>query len=66
MACWLGSVDFPSFLEGLSLRLDKVRNALGFNTDFPSFLEGLSLRLVIGAHDGYVSEISLPFWKGFH
>ena len=36
--------DFPSFLEGLSLRhLANVITEI-FTRDFPSFLEGLSLR----------------------
>ena len=38
--------NFPSFLEGLSLRLDIHAGVVGRDRgDFPSFLEGLSLRL---------------------
>ena len=39
-----GALDFPSFLEGLSLRLDRTCHCEGLHHDFPSFLEGLSLR----------------------
>ena len=35
---------FPSFLEGLSLRLLGDKHRVAIEVDFPSFLEGLSLR----------------------
>ena len=36
--------DFPSFSEGLSLRLGVCRRGVGLGRHFPSFSEGLSLR----------------------
>ena len=46
LAGWIGGrQDFPSFLEGLSLRPNRtVSLELTVSEDFPSFLEGLSLR----------------------
>ena len=59
--------DFPSFLEGLSLRRDRDRAPRILKLYFPSFLEGLSLRHVtVGLAGGDSTVISLPFWKGFH
>jgi len=37
-------INFPSFSEGLSLRLDDETRGGHHRADFPSFLEGLSLR----------------------
>ena len=36
--------DFPSFSEGLSLRVHKEGCGIREDKDFPSFSEGLSLR----------------------
>ena len=40
-----GALDFPSFSEGLSLRLTAESREYAITCDFPSFSEGLSLRL---------------------
>ena len=61
-------IDFPSFSEGLSLRLesDFIRETVD-QLNFPSFSEGLSLRQVpmrcvrVGTF-----LISLPFRRDFH
>ena len=37
-------MDFPSFSEGLSLRVFAIIGLILRRTDFPSFSEGLSLR----------------------
>ena len=50
-AGWLCS-DFPSFLEGLSLRQGKKSTSSPFE-NFPSFSEGLSLRLDRAHAQGY-------------
>ena len=59
--------DFPSFSEGLSLRVPAgtLRDVPGKN--FPSFSEGLSLR-VLTWHSGLwaLAIISLPFRRDFH
>ena len=39
-------VDFPSFSEGLSLRVPVILTSQHAHRDFPSFSEGLSLRAV--------------------
>ena len=60
------SKNFPSFLEGLSLRPKRKATFHTKDMHFPSFLEGLSLRrlcVVDGVYDG---GISLPSWRGFH
>ena len=38
------SLDFPSFSEGLSLRVTPGAAGIGIGANFPSFSEGLSLR----------------------
>ena len=59
--------DFPSFWEGLSLRLQVIGLGNRFVIQhFPSFWEGLSLRLLTSADPRTVLFISLPFGKGFH
>ena len=59
--------DFPSFSEGLSLRLLRLRAGTHRDPYFPSFSEGLSLRLRIDLnHEGDGFEISLPFRRDFH
>ena len=67
-SCAIRGADFPSFLEGLSLRpllCGACRGSEDYN--FPSFLEGLSLRRVPNLRVTLHSLcISLPFWKGFH
>ena len=40
-------LDFPSFSEGLSLRLEALNKAVEESHDFPSFSEGLSLRRAV-------------------
>ena len=57
-------LDFPSFLEGLSLsrpRREAFRHAA---TDFPSFWEGPSLRPVKAKHHCRRGGISHPFFGG--
>ena len=59
--------DFPSFWEGLSLRLQEAYDALRKVKDFPSFWEGLSLRHCFGCVTERLKEgISLPFGRDFH
>ena len=55
MSATLGVVwmNFPSFLEGLSLRPVEIAELIGALEDFPSFLEGLSLRQRVGAVIGF-------------
>ena len=58
---------FPSFSEGLSLRLLKHTKTQAANSYFPSFSEGLSLRRGSKITGAFVkTQISLPFRKGFH
>ena len=57
--------NFPSFSEGLSLRVMEMPAGALSMVNFPSFSEGLSLRaqLHVLAH---VGGISLPFRRDFH
>ena len=61
------SFHFPSFWEGLSLRLTGAPGQQTSNTPFPfllgrAFIEAFSDVGVAGS----CGEISLPFGKGFH
>ena len=59
--------NFPSFSEGLSLRVFRWAYPLHLSADFPSFSEGLSLRgRASFGYDGYPRVISLPFRRDFH
>ena len=40
-------MDFPSFLEGLSLRPGDYLARISADGHFPSFLEGLSIRQAV-------------------
>ena len=59
--------NFPSFSEGLSLRLaENIIKGL-LPDDFPSFSEGLSLRRWNGkGKQRAENPISLPFRRDFH
>ena len=54
---------FPSFSEGLSLRLLMPAPTAGFCINFPSFSEGLSLRRE-ARHSSLLSLIQFPFLFG--
>ena len=56
-------MDFPSFLEGLSLRPFKLGSGALVAANFPSFLEGLSLRLAT-AGDTWSPKCAFPFLFG--
>ena len=59
--------NFPSFSEGLSLRVEGISSKRGSRSDFPSFSEGLSLRVGGGElSEVLLVEISLPFRRDFH
>ena len=58
--------NFPSFLEGLSLRLEleASKKEEGRRSYFPSFLEGLSLRPGCATHVLHVPENFPSFLEG--
>ena len=57
---------FPSFSEGLSLRV-AMKDSIGTVLEhFPSFSEGLSLRVTDTPLAGEGLGISLPFRRDFH
>ena len=58
--------NFPSFSEGLSLRLHQITHLVNHLPNFPSFSEGLSLRLVSVRLKVSPLPISLPFRRDFH
>ena len=58
--------NFPSFSEGLSLRVVISGLILQINLNFPSFSEGLSLRGVNVRILSPMSGISLPVLRDFH
>ena len=58
--------NFPSFSEGLSLRLCVARAGVAVEVDFPSFSEGLSLRHNLTRQVEEIEKISLPFRRDFH
>ena len=58
--------DFPSFSEGLSLRVTDTPLAGEGLGDFPSFSEGLSLRVRRSGGEIERGLISLPFRRDFH
>ena len=60
------AVNFPSFSEGLSLRLHPLKVASTRSKHFPSFSEGLSLRPGVLALVLRLRNISLPFRRDFH
>ena len=60
-------IYFPSFSEGLSLRVLSNLWVLSRYSDFPSFSEGLSLRVpAISCQSWNRVCISLPFRRDFH
>ena len=57
---------FPSFSEGLSLRVSLFEDGCAVLLDFPSFSEGLSLRARVPLAVTEDGGISLPFRRDFH
>ena len=58
--------NFPSFSEGLSLRVAEASAAHLQDPNFPSFSEGLSLRAQARYAGSARGRISLPFRRDFH
>ena len=60
---YLDVADFPSFSEGLSLRVPSVGLEQQRHPDFPSFSEGLSLR-VKQKMQNLSQKLTFPFLFG--
>ena len=62
----INELNFPSFSEGLSLRVSATETKECSRGDFPSFSEGLSLRVLAVVFVSRCPGISLPFRRDFH
>ncbi len=58
--------NFPSFSEGLSLRVRFAEHALTSQRRFPFLFGGAFIEAMMTAPRRFALNISLPFWKGFH